>query len=279
LCGVSIREAETAGSEPDHITMPPELTRVRLEYQPGVYLTLVGADACGGEPRPAMLAIDQALADAFARRGYVGVYVEARNPGHSGQFDAETVRAVASVVHDLAIAVQWLRAHADEHCVEPDGIAATGHSFGALAALALAYSEGEGPVGTITIDEYGTTVTVEPSEFGPVPSELVPYSNDPDGVVAFSGFALPSHIDSGEPPAIIFHGRNDDIIPFSLAEETCAAAEAVGVTCELVAHNAGHSFPPDLAGALDRAVQFLDREFVSPEGASGRSRRGWHPEG
>jgi predicted esterase len=169
-------------------------------------------------------------------------------------------------MHDMAIAVQWLRAHAGEYCVEPNAIAATGHSFGALTALALAYSEGEGPMESITIDELGTTIPVEPPELGSVPPELAAYSNDLDGVVSFSGFALAEHIDSGEPPAILFHGRNDTRVPFSLAEATCAAASAVDVTCELVAHDAGHSPAPDLEAALDQAVEFLDREMLIPAG-------------
>jgi predicted esterase len=251
---------------PPGFETPPSLPTRRLEYQPGVYLQLVEPDACTGGPRPTMVSLGSRLAVEFAARGYLGVIVEARNPGYEPEFDARIVEAIGSVVHDMAIAVQWLRAHADEYCVEPDAIAATGYSFDALAALALAYSDGEGPVGEITIEEYGTTVTVEPVEQDPMPAELVPFSNDLDAVVSFAGFALADHLDSGEPPAILFHGRDDRTVPFTLAERTCAAAQAVGVTCELVPLDDGHALPMDLSELLDTAEQFLDREMLTPAG-------------
>jgi predicted esterase len=255
----------TTTAPPAFEPLPSPRTR-RLEYQPGVYLQLVEPDACADGPRPAMVTLGSRLAFEFAARGYLGVIVEARNPGYEQRFDARIVRAIGSVVHDMAIAVQWLRAHADEHCVEPDAIAATGYSFAALAALALAYSEGEEPGGEITIDEFGTTVAVEPVEHGLVPAELVPFSNDLDAVVSFAGFALAAHLDRGEPPVILFHGRDDQTVPFSLAEQTCAAAQAVGVTCELVPLDDGHALPMDLSDLLDKAEQFLDREMLTPAG-------------
>ncbi len=84
--------------------------------------------------------------------------------------------------------------------------------------------------------------------------------------MSFSGFALPDLIEEGEPPAILFHGRNDSTVPFVLAEQTCAAATAVGVTCELVPHDAGHSRADDIDAAWDVIAEFLEREMLIPAG-------------
>lgn len=232
-----------------------------FEYLPGLDLRLIDRAGCLRGARPAMVSLGSLLMDEFARRGYLGVVVDVRIPPYEAVFDERIVRAVGSAVHDLAIAVQWIRAHAEALCVRPDAVAATGYSFGALVALALAYNEGEPPSDAITLDEYGATVTPQPADLGAPPDELVPYSNDLDGVVAFSGFALPDHIDTGEPPAILFHGLDDPLVPFSLAEKTCAAALSVGVACELVPHSGGHSAGAD-AAAIDRAVSFLAREML-----------------
>lgn len=98
----------------------------------------------------------------------------------------------------------------------------------------------------------------------PPPAWLEPYSPDIQAAVSFAGFALAHTIEAGEPPALLFHGINDTVIPHPLAQQTCAAATAVGITCELVTHTAGHA-ATDAVGNFDDAINrtdaFLRREL------------------
>jgi acetyl esterase/lipase len=167
------------------------------------------------------------------------------------------------------VAVQWLRAHAEELCVDTERIAAVGYSFGAITSLSLAYSLGELAQGDdLTIDELDGSGTVGPGPPAP-PPELASFSNEIMAVVSFAGFAIADTIEPGEPPALLIHGRDDRTIPFALAEQTCAAATQVGITCELVAHDSGHGMADDVPGALTLADEFVRREM----GIGWRSRR------
>ncbi len=151
-----------------------------------------------------------------------------------------------------------------------------GYSWSAITALTLAYSHGEGQrLDEIAVDELGTAVAV-PRAGTRCRSRphLVEFSGDPDAVISHAGFALAETIDRGEPPALLVHGTNDRVVPFSLAEHTCAAAAAVDVVCELVSHDNGHGFSGmhDPADGADPTVQstidFLNREVLAPAGIS-----------
>lgn len=67
---------------------------------------------------------------------------------------------------------------------------------------------------------------------------------------------------------LMFNGRNDPLIPFALAEQTCAAALAVDIVCHIVAHDKEHSFSGDDREAVELVTAFLQREMVVPAGLS-----------
>jgi predicted esterase len=201
------------------------------------------------------------------RAGFVVVDVRSDGP-EARTFDAQFLQEISDVSARIGIAVQWLRAHADEFCVAPTAIAVTGYSYGALGALALAYSDGEHEAGElIAVDLLGPPVVSETRPIAP-PAELAEFSNDPNAVVSHVGFALADGIDTGEPPLLMFHGRNDPTIPFALAEQTCTAALAVDVVCEMIAHDEGHAFAEDNQEAVDFVADFLARVMAMPAGLS-----------
>ncbi len=254
------------GDPADGHPLLPDATTV--EYQPGLYLYLAEPASCGGPGSPTVVTSNASLAEGLAARDLTVALVEVRTPGNSGlQLGPEIFEAFQYSVHDLGVAVRWLHANAPELCVDPQAIAAAGYSFSAISALSLAYTAGElGPGEEVAIGGIEGSATADAS-FLPVPPELTEASADVDAVVSFSGFALAETIDPGEPPAVLFHGRDDATIPFALAEETCRQAVAVGVVCELVAHDSGHGMADDLDAALDRAVLFL--QGVLPGSSSG----------
>ena len=256
---VAIELAETtqpfAGPQPATVLGPVGDQRVDIEYQRGVRLTLHEPGPCDGELRPVVATGGPGgpvFAEAFAERGYVVANVSWRTPGYTEpSLSAESLRAVSFAVNDLAVAVQWLRFHAEELCLDEDRITAMGHSFGGITALSLAYSAGELESGElVSVDALGPAAEVGDPPPGSPPG-LEHVDQRPNAVVSFSGFALADTIEAGEPPAMLVHGRNDSTVPFALAEQTCAAAAAVAVVCELVPHDAGHGIVEDRFDAVD----------------------------
>ena len=238
-----------------------------LEYAPGFRLRVTEPAPCEAMLRPAIVSSNSYISSDLVERGFVVVDVRSDGPVVR-TFDAQLLQEISDVSARIGIAVQWLRAHADEFCVAPDAIAVTGYSYGALAALALAYSDGEHEAGElIAVDLLGPPVVSETRPIAP-PAELAAFSNDPDAVVSHAGFALADDIDTGEAPVLMFHGRNDPLIPFALAEQTCAAALAVDIVCEMIAHNEEHAFAEDNQEAVDLVSDFLEREMVVLAGLS-----------
>lgn len=163
--------------------------------------------------RPAIVTAGGYISPELVDQGFVVVDLHTDGPD-SRTFDAQFLQEIADVSARIRIAVQWLRAHADEFCVAPDAIAVTGYSYGAIAALALAYSDGEVEAGDpVVVDLMGPSVVSRTRRVS-TPTELAAFSNDPNAVVAHAGFALADTIDAGEPPVLMFHGRNDPLIPF-----------------------------------------------------------------
>ena len=261
---LSSTDSPSVGPTPATVLGPIGDQRDDILYQPGVRLSIHEPNQCDDGRRPTIVTggpSSNVFVDWFRERGYLVVDVAWRSPGYTGGLSPGTLQAFTYATNDLGVAVQWLRAHADELCVDPDRIAAVGYSFGAITSLSLAYSSGHfEPGDIITVDELG-----DPSELAaPAPTpppELDAFSNRIDAVVSFAGFALAATIEAGEPPALLIHGRDDGTIPFTLAEQTCAAASAVGVTCQLLAHDRGHALAADVPAALEAADEFLRTEL------------------
>jgi predicted esterase len=245
-----------------------------IEYAPGKRLRYLNDDTCSEPLRPAIVSPGGFPTHwEMADRGIAVFDLDEADNSKSSAFDEEFVAGIARAAGDLGIAVRWVRAHAEQYCVAPDAVVVAGYSRGAITSLALAYSTGHvQPSDEIVIDELGTPVAAPTGISVPVPPDLTEYSDVPNAVISHAGFALPESIDPGEPPALLVHGTNDDTIPFSLAEKTCAAATAVGVVCELVPHENGHGFSGDLqAGSGDDptvqlTIDFLNREVLAPAG-------------
>jgi len=216
------------------------------------------SEPCGAELRPAVVGA-VTVQDELAGLGNVVVDVQLVSEAPPALTTAK-VSEITRGTHQLGMAVAWLRAHADEYCVDPAAIAVSGFSWSGIAALSLAYATGEIEAGDlIEVDELGSPIETPAVEPLPVMPTLADFSTAPNAAIAFGSFAPPDTIDPGEPPALLFNGTNDTVVPFALAEATCAEAAAAGVVCELVAHSEGHSSTPsgvDVAGLID---EFLDR--------------------
>lgn len=198
-----------------------------------------------------------ALADAFARRGYVTVSIgyRIRPPGTPGSPTMQDLivgslagrlpEAMHDAQHDMQAAVRWLRANAESLGIDPVAIAAGGISAGASMALETAFNP------------------EDPGESGNpgFPSTVA-------AALSISGATDPRRIEMGAPPVILFNGTNDFTAPFPTALMTCAAATALSNVCELKPYiGSGHDLDPHRAEIIDLGADFLCRHVLDGCGA------------
>ncbi len=129
-------------------------------------------------------------------------------------------------VADASDAFRYLRSHAGELGIDPDRMAAGGGSAGGHLAAYL------GMMDDASVDG----VSRKPAAlllFNPV------YNNGPGGWgtgrvgEAFADYSPAHNITADDPPAIVFLGTQDDLIPVATAEKFQADMKAAGVVSEL----------------------------------------------
>jgi len=160
----------------------------------------------------------------LAQRGMLAMCAEYRVRKTHGTTPFECVQ-------DGKSAIRWVRQHAAELGVDADRIAAGGGSAGGHVAAATATVPGLDRPG----EDLGTSA--QPGAlvlFNPV------YDNGPGGfgydrVQARYREISPLHnIDQKTPPAIVFLGTRDKLIPVSTARDFQARMTGVGVRSELI---------------------------------------------
>ena len=195
----------------------------------------------------------------FAARGYFTANVEYRLSGES-VFPAQ--------IHDCKAAIRWLRAHREEYNIDHQRIGVWGHSAGGHLAALLGTShdveELEGEEGSeglpslvqAVIDLFGPTDlsqiigTQKYSSFLEAAEKLV--DGRLDEREALVKMANPiAYVTPDDPPFLIIHGENDDVVPFSQSQLLHDALRKAGVGSTLVkVKNAGHGFNPNPDGAM-----------------------------
>lgn len=159
----------------------------------------------------------------LASRGMVAVSAQYRTRNSHGTSPVECVA-------DGKSAVRWMRSHAEELGIDPARIAAAGGSAGGHVAAATGVIDG--------LDEEGEDLSVSSK-----PNALVLFNPATDvsrsrrwGDRALDGSPL-QHVDKGDPPTIVFHGKADTTVPYSTAESFCRAMNEAGNRCDLVGYD------------------------------------------
>lgn len=159
----------------------------------------------------------------LAKRGMVAMSAEYRVKSRNKTTPMECVK-------DGISAIRWVRAHAAELGIDPEKIAAGGGSAGGHVAAATGTTRGIVEKGE---DE---SVSARPDAlvlFNPV------YDNGPTGyghsrVKAYWKQISPMHnIDKTTPPAVVFLGTKDRLIPVATAEKFRDHMTDAGVRSEL----------------------------------------------
>lgn len=160
-----------------------------------------GGSFCCGDKTEADI-VDEAT--TFAEKGYVGVSINYRleSPGCTGTA-SNCGAAITEAFQDAQTAVLFLRAHAAAYGIDPNRIAIAGTSAGGITALNVGYSSSEDPAAQVRA--------------------AVSLSG------AYLGVSGVGAISKGDAPAMDFHCTTDPLVPYSLAQNTINAAQALGL--------------------------------------------------
>lgn len=231
----------------------PKLTKRAL------FLDLYEPDtAATGWKRPIMIAIHgggflfgdksemTSLCREFAARGYVCASINYRLVPDDPPGDAkdEYTRAVMAAVADADHATRWIEANAVKFHADTTRMFIGGSSAGAVTSMLLAYNPGfKPPHFRAVADMWGT--------MGP----------------------RVNWIRKGGPPLIIIHGKEDETITVSAAEQIDARAKAIGLPHEtFLIDGMGHSLPLNLEvngkTLLQDLIDFFYKQ-IAPERHAG----------
>jgi acetyl esterase/lipase len=207
-----------------------------------------------------------ALAQAYASLGYVVASINYRmyndlppnsSPGPADGFTPPPSgyqafddlqlggNAINAAVDDASLAMTWLRDHAADYGVNPDRIGIGGASAGAITSLLVGYNN---------------------PGFAP-----------PTVVLSFMGsmYGTNGAIQAGGPPALLYHGDVDDVVPFAGAVEVAQQMANVGIYHEFyIAPGVGHTLNEAIfamnfgnASLLQHNIDFL-ANYLVPEPSS-----------
>ena len=179
------------------------------------------------------------IASDLTDRGYVAISVDYRlsgdNPVPSAEFypvrDAilnanvgpiisydltQQANIIASSIEDTTNALRWVEDNATDLCVDVSRIAIWGESAGSVIGLHISYG----------LDEY--------SIYSPKPEVMIDY---------WGRFIYDGLMDAGDPPLLILHGDQDDVVDYSFAQaiQTEAASNSIPYAFYTVS-GARHSF-------------------------------------
>ncbi len=185
------------------------------------------------------------LAEEYARRGFVAASITYRIDEQGGLIqyppDPYDVTRVLAAKDDLLAAVRWLRSEAVTYRIDPGKVAVGGVSAGAVTALiAGLMPEAPGSSGTPGLSSRVCTTV---------------------SIAGTSGLDLSEPGDAG---AIFFHGTDDGIIPYSLAQKTEAEMRDAGLPTRLVPYaGAGHDiFETQFVDYMQRSSEWLVEQVV-----------------
>lgn len=241
LAHAVITDEQGGGFKPDKVIpykqVPGEVSELNLHifnpsgWSPGKQLPAIvfffGGGWNGGDASHFFI-----QAEYFASRGMVVICPDYRTRNSHGALPYQCVE-------DGKSAMRYIREHANELGIDPNRLAAGGGSAGGHVAVA-----------TATIDRFDTGKYLEIS---PVPDALVlfnpVYANGPgdygyDRVKDYWTFFSPLHnIDGDHPPAIVFFGDRDRLVPVATAETYQQKMQILGIRSELhIFEGAEHGF-------------------------------------
>jgi acetyl esterase/lipase len=155
-------------------------------------------------------------------------------------------------IEDIKCAVRYLRANARSYNIDPDHIGAYGGSAGGHLVSLLGTSSEMSAWDTGDYLEFSSEVEAVVDMYGPTDLTIQFEGNLPEllksafGDSSYKDAADQSpitYVSSDDPPFLISHGEEDDLVPFEQSQIFYDALVAAGVEATLIpVENAGHSF-------------------------------------
>lgn len=200
-----------------------------------------------------------AMADYYARRGYVTASINYRLLSDDGCTGAGTIpadcyAAAIEATHDAQAAVRWFRVNARKYRIDKARIGIGGESAGAIISCGVA------------------ALSASPGESGnPGPPSAV-------GAFASISGGLPgaTFVDQNTAPGILFASADDALVPSQWSEDTYDRLTSLGIPAQLTVFPGDVHVPFAEHGAEIQAqtTQFLYEQLDLANAASGGHRGG-----
>ncbi len=182
-------------------------------------------------------------------------------------------------IEDVKCAIRHLRAKAAFYNLDPERIGAFGGSAGGhLVALLGTTDPASGLEGSGEYQEYSSRVQAVVDLFGPtdeeafcIPSKIETVFGADSCEEEIITIASPmTYITADDPPFMILHGDQDDVVPIRQSERLHEALTAEGVPSTFITvENAGHGFlragdgelNPSMRVILEMVLDFFDQHL------------------
>ncbi len=178
---------------------------------------------------------------------------------------------------DVRCAVGWVKEHADRYGVDPERVALMGRSAGGQLALLTAYAQGESTLspGCHVREAQDTGVAAVVALYSPTDLDRLHLQGYLRGMGRFFGDApgaFPAHYrlsspvsraSPDDPPTLLVHGGDDEIVPPGQSELLAAQLQEAGVPHRLVElPGSGHTFDFLWGGWGSQITRFALEEFL-----------------
>lgn len=194
----------------------------------------------------------------YARMGFITFSFRYRLAvDGNGSYPNPDITPVEST-KDARSALRWLKEHAAELGIDPDRIIAGGQSAGGQLALSTALSD--------TVNEATDNLDVNPE-----PAALLLFSSNVNTMEAWADYLMgdrrkeiwsisPYHnLKKQMPPAIAFHGENDDQVLFYIVSLFRNKMKELGNYYELYTYPGRRHY---LAAGNDKYATYFDEEIL-----------------
>jgi predicted esterase len=165
--------------------------------------------------------VDQA--NHFTRRGYVNVSISYRLVAggcSAGGVTEACLRAIVDAKHDALAAVRFLRRYATTYGVDSTRIAIGGSSAGAITAMNVGFDATD-----------------------PGTSGNPGFDSHVRAAISLSGARVMGGFSDDDAASLLFHGTNDNLVPYQWAVNTQTGASNAGLLSFLTTWNGGGHVP------------------------------------
>jgi len=215
--------------------------------------------------------------ETAARKGYVAVTVSYRLTQPDPQ-TGQPKEPFPAQIHDCKAAVRWVRAHANEHQIDPQKIGVTGGSAGGHLSLLVGLTDAkDGLEGELGNGGQSSRVQAVCNVFGPTDMPVL-FQSTPAvyGLVKalcngtleeqpamYKAVSPVTYISKDDPPVLTLHGSDDKLVPVEQAMILDKAMKAAGLSHELlILEGQGHGFGGQAAVKADTAMwTFFDQHL------------------